>query len=88
MTNILENPAGATEKQLEIFRRHFRAPVEVAAKHELAKMAEKGAPPDLGTLFVLYAKVGDETAQAWARGERPNHIFIEKTGRRFDLNEC
>ena len=29
MTNILDNPAGATEKQLEIFRKHFRAPVEV-----------------------------------------------------------
>ena len=29
MTNVLENPADATEKQLEIFRRHFRAPVEV-----------------------------------------------------------
>jgi len=69
-------------------RMFFRAPVEVATKHELAKMAEKGAPPDLGTLFVLYAKVGDETAQAWARGERPNHIFIEKTGLRVNLNEC
>ena len=41
MTNILENPAGATEKQLELFRKHFRAPVEVV-QALVAEMKESG----------------------------------------------
>ena len=41
MTNILDNPAGATKKQLEIFRRHFRAPVEVVLEL-VEEMKESG----------------------------------------------
>ena len=68
----------------------FRAPVPVDVKHEMKKLEKQQADGMVSpaTVFILYAEVGDETAQAWANGGAPDHIFIEESNMRLDLNEC
>ena len=68
-----------------------RAPVPVDTKHEMKRAKEQLAETGVvspATVFILYAEVGDETAQAWAKGGAPDHIILKKTNMRLDLNEC
>ena len=70
---------------------YVRAPVPVAVEHEMKRakkqLADNGKVSP-ATLYVTYAEVGDQTAQAWANGGAPDHIFVKESNLRLDLNEC
>jgi len=69
----------------------FRAPVPVDVEYELERakkqLADNGKVSP-ATLYITYAEVGDVTAQAWAKGDAPDHIFVKETNMKLELNEC